>query len=185
MKNRLTIFLTTLLIVVGSSSCKDVVDNIFPGTDIAVPPITISIPAIPPIAVALGELPMGNYYQRLNLDSAVRANTGGAFGAEAVSSIKMKDVTINITDGDENNNLSNFESARVLLTSNSQSNAVELFSLSFPTSTSYSLTHTPTNPPELLPHLKGGELTYQIYGKARKSTSKNLTMTVSVVMKVK
>jgi hypothetical protein len=185
MKNKLIIFLTTLVLVAGSSSCKDVVDNIFPGTDIAVPPITISIPAFPPLAVALGELPMGNFSQRLNLDSAVRANTGGAFGAEAVSSIKMKDVTITITDGDADNNLSNFESARVLLTSNSQSNAVELFSLSFPTANTYTLTHTPTNPPELLPHIKGGELTYQIFGKARKSTSKSLTMTVAVVMKVK
>jgi hypothetical protein len=159
---------------------------VFPGTDITAPAINISIPVVPAIVVSLGqEFPLGTHSQRLNLDSAVRANTGGAFGAASVTSIKVKQVTLSLSNSDVNNNLSNFESARVMLSSNSQTNAVELFRITFPTANTSTLTHTPTDTPELLPYVKGGELTYEVFGKARKTTSKTLDLTVSVVIRGK
>jgi hypothetical protein len=187
MKKGFHIFLG-FLIVFGLASCKgckDAVNKVFPGVEIAAQTIEVSIPAVPPLAVSLGEFQLPPYYQRLNIDSAIRANTGGAFGISAVSSIKVKHVTVGLTDSDENNNLSNFESARVLLSSNSQPNALQLFNITFPNTSTSTLTHSPTDSPELLPTLKGGDLTYHIYGKARRSTSKSLTLRVSVIMTVK
>jgi hypothetical protein len=72
-----------------------------------------------------------------------------------------------------------------MLSSNSQTNAVELFRITFPTANTSTLTHTPTDTPELLPYVKGGELTYEVFGKARKTTSKTLDLTVSVVIRGK
>ena len=161
------------------------IDKIFTGTDVTPPSINVTIPAVPQMAVNLGEIALGTYEQRLNIDSAIKANTGGAFGISSVSSIKVKQFTLTLTDSDANNNFSNFESARVMLTSNSQSTPVEIMNLNFPTTNISTITQSPTTTPELLPYVKGGQLTYNIYGKARKATSKSLNMIVTVVLRVK
>ena len=177
--------LSLVIIVVCSLSCKKIVNKIFSGTDVGVPTIEVTIPTIPPIALSFGELPLGSFKQRFNLDSAVRANTAGAFGASVVSSVKIKTITINIPNGDDNNNLSNFESARVMISSQNNTTPVVFASLTFPTTSTNTFTNSPTEGTELLPYLKDGELTYQIFGKARKSTSKPLTMVVTVIARVK
>lgn len=172
-----------LLIVLTFTSCRKIVDAIFSGIDVTVPDVSLNIPAIPFVIPI--EAPIGTFTQNLNLDSAVKANTNGAFGAGAVTSVKVKTLTINIPNADDNNNLSNFQSARVMLTSNSESNPAELFNVTFPTTNTSTITLTPTNSPELLPYLKGGQLNYEVFGRGRKATSKPLTMTISVVMSVK
>ncbi|HEX8331686.1 MAG TPA: hypothetical protein VF622_03640 [Segetibacter sp.] len=183
MKKGLYISLSILALAVNFTSCKRVVDKIFTGVDFKVPDLLIPVPIVP--VVPPMELQLGTYTQKLNLDSAIRANTAGAFGVGVVSSIKIKSISVTISNGDDNNNLSNFESARVTLSSNSQASATNLINFSFPNVNSNTLTVTPTDSPELLPYLKGGELTYQVFGKARKTTSKQLNMVVSVVVRGK
>jgi hypothetical protein len=178
------LYLGIIITSLSISSCKKV-KAIFPGADITAPTITVVIPPVPAAAVGFGEIPLGNYEQRLNIDSAIRANTGGAFGIGSVTSVKIKEYTVGVSNADDANNLSNFESGRVLLTSNSQSTPVEIMSFTLPTTNTSTITQTPTNAPELLQYIKGGQLTYQIFGRARRATTKSLNMSVSVILKVR
>src|SRR5688572_30277149 len=162
MKKISYLFLAALIAITGFASCKKIVDAIFTGVDVKSPDLAMTVPAIP--FVIPMELGFGSFTQSFNLDSAVKANTAGAFGADAVHSVKIKSVTITITNADDNNNLSNFESARVMLSSNAQADPVELFSQKFPTTNTSTYTITPADSPELVPHLKNGELTYHMFG---------------------
>lgn len=182
MKKILITIFAAFILLVEFSSCKKLVAAIFQGLDVNVPEVQVTIPTV--IAVTSNEIPLGNFSFHFNLDSIVKANTAGVFGVNAVSSIKVKQISINITNADQLNNLSNFESARVTLQSNTNNIPTELFSMTFPDTYASSITTTPTNSPELLAYLSGSDITYNIYGKMRRITSKPLNMVVSVTLRV-
>jgi hypothetical protein len=182
MKKILITIFAAFILLVEFSSCKKLVAAIFQGLDVNVPEVQVTIPTV--IAVTSNEIPLGNFSFHFNLDSIVKANTAGVFGVNAVSSIKVKQISINITNADQLNNLSNFESARVTLQSNTNNTPTELFSMTFPDTYASSITITPTNSLELLAYLKGSDITYNIYGKMRRITSKPLNMVVSVTLRV-
>lgn len=178
---RLTAFLFAIIIVfAGLMSCKKIL-AVFLGTDVTVPDFTVNVP--PAAFVTTMEIPIGSYSFHFNLDSSVRANTAGVFGANAVNSIKLKQITIKITNADSLNNIANFESARVTLQSNTNNNPVELIAVSFADSYASGYTYTPTSNPELLSYAKGSTITYNIFGKMRRGTTKSLTMVLSVTLK--
>lgn len=181
MKKILFALFAVLIIIGGLSSCKKLAAAIFGGTNVVVPDVQVTIPAI--VVVSPSELGLGSYSYYFNLDSAVRANTAGIFGAKAVSSIKIKQMTITITNADQLNNLSNFESARVTLQSDVNNTPVEIFSKTFADTYAESVTSTPTNNPELLSYLKGSQIVYNMFGKNRRITTKTLNITVSVILK--
>lgn len=170
-----------ILIFAALLSCKKIVAAIFGGTDVNIPEVHITIP--PVIAISSNEMSLGSFSQNINLDSTVRANTGGTFGVNAVNSIKVKQVLITITNPDPSNNLSNFQSARVTLQSNTNSTPTDFFSITFPDTYTATYTFTPTDSPELLPYLKGNTITYNIYGRVRRTTNKPLTMVVTVTLR--
>ena len=179
---KLIIVLTGILFFVTAiSSCKKIVAAIFKGTDVNVPAVQVTIPVI--LAVSSSEISLGNFTQQINIDSIIRANTAGVFGINAVSSIKMKQAVVSITNADALNNLSNFESTRMTLQSNTNSSPVEIVSISFPDTFASSYTYIPTNSPELLPYLTGTTLTYNIFGKARRITSKPLNLVFQVTLR--
>ena len=101
------------MILTGFYSCKKLVAAVFGGTDVNAPEVQVTIPTV--FIVPPNEMSLGTYSFHFNLDSIVRANTGGIFGANVVNSIKVKQVVVNITNADQVNNLANFESARVTL----------------------------------------------------------------------
>ncbi len=183
MKKIVILFIVTLIFFAALPSCKKLIKAVFGGTDVNVPAFQVNIPTV--IAVTSYEIPIGSFSINFNLDSTVKANTAGVFGANDVNSVKVKQVNINITNADSLNNLANFESARVTLQSNSNNNPVELFNITFPDAYASTYSYTPTNSPELLPYLKGTSITYNIYGKMRRITNKPLTMVVSVILRAK
>lgn len=162
-------------------SCKKIVSAIFKGTDINVPSVQITIPVI--LAVTSNEISLGSFSQQINVDSLVRANTGGVFGINVVSSIKLKEASLSITNADALNNLSNFESVRVTLQSNVNNSPVEIISIIFPDSFASSYSYVPASSTELLPYLKGTTITYNIFGKVRRITSKPLNLVVQVTLR--
>jgi hypothetical protein len=165
------------------ASCSKVIEQIFPGLDARVPDIQLTIPALP--IVPPNEILLGMYSAHFNLDSIIKANTGGVFGIGVVSSIKIKEVTVSLSNADNLSNLSNFEYARVAITSNTATEAAGAVTLNFPDANTSSVTVTPDDSPELINYLKGTELNYTIYGKARRPTLKPLNMTVSITVRVK
>ncbi len=183
MKKAFLAISVTALVVSSLSSCKKIIDKIFSGIDARAPNYTISIPAIPAILVG-PELPGAQVTRPFNLDSIIRANSGGAFGVNDVKSVKVKSITINVPDADNENRLGNFEYTKVRLSSPANSTPVEFASFNFADTATNSITVTPTNPPELLPYLKGSEVTYQSVGKARRPTNKTLTFVVALTLRV-
>lgn len=179
------LFISAAIVIVvaaGSFSCKKIIRSIFQGVDADVPAFTVTVPALP--YVFPNEVPFGTFSQNFNLDSAVKANTGGVYGANDISSVKVKRINFNLSNSDDLNNISNFESARLLFSSNTKSDTVTIASIVFPDTPSASYTYTPTNSPELKPYLTGSVLTYTAYGKLRKITTKSLGMTVLVTLRV-
>jgi hypothetical protein len=183
MKKNLIAFSTIFIIFISFLSCKKVADAIFQGLDTNVPDVQVTIPTI--IAVSTTELPLGSDSYNFNLDSIVKAKTAGVFGANAVRFIKIKQISINITNADQLNNLANFESARMTIQSNSNSNPIDVFSQAFPDMYATSFTFAPTNSAELFTYLKGSTITYNIFGKNRRITTKPLNMVVSTILAVK
>jgi hypothetical protein len=171
-----------VMIVTGIYSCKKIVKKIFQGIDADVPVVSVTLPTIP--IVIPNEVPFPTIIQRFNLDSSVKANTGGAFGADDVSSIKIKQIAFDLTNADSLNNISNFESVRVTFLSNANTDPVTVASITFPDTYASTHTYTPDNSPELKPYLNGSELIYNVYGKIRKITTKPLGLNIKVTLRV-
>ena len=169
--------------VLAGISCSKIKDAIFPLLDINLPSFQFSVPAIP---IVLGsEASLGSFDVNFNLDSIIKANTAGAFGAGAVSTIKVKKIAVSLTNADAANNLANFESARFTFSSNAKATPVEIATFSFPDTFSTTNTAEPVNSPELKEYLSGTKLTYTLYGKARRTTSKPLNFNVAVTLSAK
>ena len=179
MKKNLIIFFTAFLLFAMGSSCKKLAAALFGGFDTSVD-FQVSIPAVP--IVSPFELPLGQFLYKFNLDSIVKSKTAGVFGASDVKSIKVKQFNINITDADQLNNVSNFQSVRVTIQSNTNNTPAELFSVTLPDTYAASFS-TPGNNVELLSYLKGSDITYNMYGKNRRITTKSLTIILSVTIR--
>ena len=195
MKKVIGSVLLVMVIVSGVVGCKKIINSIFQGVDVDVPEVTFTVPApptpppgttLPPVPTSEGTI--GSKVQSFNLDSAVKAKTNGEFGAGDVTSVKMKQIVMTIANPDEQNNFSNFESARFTFASNAGANTpeVQVASFTFPTTNTSTVTYTaPENGAELRAYLNGNQLTYNVYGKLRRYTTKALTVSVKVTMKVK
>lgn len=176
-KNLVSICIISLLIV--GVSCKKIAAAIFGGFDTTVD-LQVTVPVIP--VVAPFEVSLGQYSYKFNLDSVVRAKTGGIYNANDVKSIKIKKLDVAITNADALNNISNFQSVRVTIQSNTNTTPAELFSVTFPDTYATSFS-TPGNDVELLSYLKGSDITYNLFGKNRRVTTKPLTITFSITLR--
>jgi hypothetical protein len=189
MKKIILPVLLTIMIAGLSVSCKKIISKVFNGFDADVPQVVVTIPYVPlppGTPVPATELSLGSLTQSFNLDSTIKANTAGAFGAGDVSSIKIKKMVFTLLDPDENNNLSNFESARLTFASNTSTEPLPIASFTFPDT--YSATQTfnaDQNTPELKSYLTGSQLTYNVYGKIRRYTTKPLKLAVMVTLTVR
>lgn len=176
--------LSVLVLFTTITGCKKVIDKIFDGFDADVPAIEVKLPIIP--LAPPQEIQIGSFTQRFNLDSTIKANSDNTFGAGDVKSIKVKSIQFSLLDADANNNVSNFESARFTFHSNANATPVQIASVNFPDVYATSFTYTSdANAPELKDYLKGNELTYTVFGKIRRTTSKTLPLSIQVTLTVK
>lgn len=181
MKKSVNFVLMIMVLVAVSVSCKKIIRNIFQGIDADIPEFSVTIIPIP-IALPF-EIPIP-LSQPFNLDSTVKANTGGVYGANDVTSVKVKQIVFNISDADSLNNLANFESVRVILSSDTKADTVTVASMNFPDKYASTATYTPVNSPELRPYLTGSQLNYIIFGKIRRATTKSLHFSIRVTLRV-
>ncbi len=184
MKKIFAIAAVAIVMLTTITACRKLITKIFNGFDAEVPTIQFTLPAIP--LAPPQEVPLGTFTQYFNLDSTIKANTDSTFGAKDVSSITIKKIDFSILDADQNNNLANFESARFTFSSNSKANPVEIASAIFPDTYATNTTYTsPGNAPELKPYLTGTELYYNVYGKARRTTSRPLKLVIQATLTLK
>jgi len=173
---KLVIFFTLMAVI----SCKEIKEKLLPSFNAKIPDIRLTIP--PVSFVSNKEIPVCALKTHVNMDSTIRANTKGAFGAGAVSSVKIKKIVITLLKADAKNNLANIETARMRIYSDTAE--ADIAFIKFPDSYSSSLTFVPEKSPEISKFLRGSELSYNLFWKNRRPTSKFLKLVVSVSLSV-
>ena len=167
---------------VFSMSCNKLAQSFLPGFDVKVPDMQVIIPSIP--IVPSNEMELGSFTLHFNLDSTIKANTNNVFNMNSVASMKVSQMLVTVSNGTSANNLSNFESARLLISSNANSSETALASFAFPSTETYSFNANTDNAPDILGYYKGTEITYKLFGKLRKPTTASLNLALSVTIRV-
>jgi hypothetical protein len=173
------IFLFILVTVVAS--CQNIQEKLLPTFTVSIPPIRLKVPPLP--FVPAEEIPVGALKTRINMDSAIRANTANTFGANAVHTVTVKEITLKTVGADEVNNLSSFESARIKIFSDTSE--VEIAAFTFPEVVSDSFTVIPSVKPDIAAFLKGETLSYNLYWKNRRPTTKPIRLQVLISLNVR
>lgn len=179
---RIVVASVACLLVVAGMSCKKVIKAIFPGINVKLADVTLQVP-VPPIFLS-GEVNLGNFTQKFNLDSIVKVNTGGTFTVDDITSVKVKEITLTILNPDQFNNLSNFDYVRLGISSNTVSEVKTITTINFPDTYAATITNVPTESYNILAYAKGTEIYYNVAGKMRKPTTKTLTVVVSTTVSV-
>jgi len=165
--------------VVGCT-CNEIKEKLLPSFSVSIPAIKLTVPPLP--SVTNEEIPVGALKTPINMDSTIRANTAGAFGANSVHRVKVKKLVITSSNADNANNLSNFESARMTIFNDTASTDIAV--IQFPKNYTDSITYTPVASPEISSYLRGLNLSYNLYWKNRKKTTKFLKLNVQVTLGV-
>lgn len=170
-------------VVLCSSSCKKIVSAFYKGDDFTLPKYTLTIPVIP-IADSTKEYSSGSFTTQFNVDSAVRARSGGVFGINAVEYIKINRVVLTARNADATNNLSPIKSIRVAITSDSKSSAADMMQVNIPANAGSSYTDE-TDGPNIVSYLHGSEFYSTGYGTVRRPTTKVLTVDMVVTLRAR
>ena len=163
-------------------SCKKLISKLFPSFDTTVSNIQIAVPPIPFSNIS-GSVGLQTIYY--NLDSTIKANTGGVFGASDVSSITLKSIVITLQNGDPINNFANFESLGVNLSSNSNGTPVTIATAAIPDVPTYNLTMDVSSNLNILSYFQGNQITYDVFGKMRRATYHELDGLATITVTVK
>ena len=163
-------------------SCKKIISLVFPGKDVSLPALKINVPAIP-LADSTKEFQAGSFTTYINVDSIIKANTNGAFGIGSVNSVKVKQVTLSVQNADATNNLSAFKSFRITISSNTNANTMDMVSVNIPASAVSTYAETPSNSPNITSYLGGSSINNTVYGTVRKTTTKTLNLTISILLR--
>lgn len=171
-----------ILSLIGFISCKKILSKLLPPFETTTGEITMSIPVIPfsNISGFLGSKTM--YY---NLDSNIKARTGGNFGISDVSYVKVKNFNMTVLNSDQNNNISNLQSIVIDILSNSNSSPLTIATASIPDGTSNNLSIDVAGQPDILSFLRGTQITYNFSGQVRRATTHPLDISVVVTVIVK
>jgi hypothetical protein len=168
-----------LLAALSFVSCDKVKTALFPDFDLALAEAEIEIPII---VSTSAESEMGEETVSMNLDSAIRANTNDEFNLSHVNSIKVKRVEIELLNADEENNLSNFEYAKVYVATGANNPViVGSYSIADAYATSVSFQ---AESADLKSLLSANQFTYSVAGKARRVTNKILDAKLKIILRV-
>ena len=163
-------------------SCKKLISKLFPSFDTTVSNIEIAVPPIPFSNIS-GSVGLQTIYY--NLDSTIKANTGGVFGASDVTSITLKSIIITLQNGDPGNNFANFESLGVDLSSNSNGTPVTIATATIPDATSYNLSMDVSSNTNILSYFQGNQITYDVFGRVRRATFHELVGLATITVTIK
>jgi soluble cytochrome b562 len=173
------------MMAISFTSCDEIAKEILKPFDVPLNNIQLTIPIVTNISA---ESSLGSTTSSFNMDSAIRANTSGAFSINAVNSIKISQVSVNLQNTDAANNISNFETATVKFSTDKNAAQTTIGSKSILDNNSATNTSTTidiTNSPELKDYLNGSStMTYTLYAKARRITTHTLSAVINVTLHV-
>ena len=114
-----------------------------------------------------------SFYYKMNMDSFVKSY--GKYDTSSIRSVKLQSCTIRITDGDTANNIRNFHTTNIGLTSGSNRNLFRIAAFTDIADTNaYSITIPSSYDPNLASYFKSDSVRYRLYGNFRKGTKKDL-----------
>lgn len=182
MKKQLT-FIIIAAVFMCTSSCKKIVSAFYKGDDFTLPKVTLTIPIIP-VADSTKEYSAGNFVTQFNVDSMVRANSGGVFGINAVEYIRVNRVVISVRNADAANNLSAIKSFRVTISSDAKGSAANMLVMNIPADAGSSYTDE-TDGPNIVSYMHSSEFYSTGYGTVRRPTTKALTVDMVITVRAR
>jgi hypothetical protein len=176
-------FLTALSVVsaVAFSSCEKIKEKLFESFTAKGADVQFTIPVI----ATTNEATIGTSNVNFNVDSTIKANTGGVFGVDILKQVNPEEVTLSLLDPNQLNNLANFESLKVQVSTSSNSNPIVIASMANPDTYAATVNLTVDNSKQLIDVLKSSSVRYEVIGKARRITTQPIRAQLIVKLKFK
>lgn len=189
MKNVITnksLWMVFILTSVSLFSCDKLKEKLFEAFTTGMTDVNLTIPVV---SNTVGEGKIETLPVFINVDSIIRANTGGIFSLNSVSRIIVESADFVISNPDPSNNIANFEYGILLMnTFNPQKNdwnsTMGIGRSDIPDSYASSINFAVIPDVNLKDHLQGTKLIYLYSYKARRPTTKALNGTIKMKIKI-
>lgn len=167
-----------LLSVVFLNSCDKAAKLLFQPFE---SPLNFNV-EIPAISTTTADTAMGSTVVNFNLDEEVKAQTDGKVDGSAVGAMYLNEVSINLQNADQENDLRNFEYVRLKVQSGSAT-PVEFGPFQIPSDAINSASFVVSNSPDIKPFFNGSNVTFSLSGKAKTATTKALNAQIGATIK--
>jgi hypothetical protein len=164
------------------SSCEKIKEKVFESFTATGADFKFTIPVITSTST---ETAIGTTNLNFNLDSTIKAATGGIFGVDILKQVNPEEITLTLLNPDQANNLANFESLNVKISAQGSGNPTFIASMANPDTYAETVNLTVDKSKQLLNFLKSSSITYEVTGKARRATTKQLNAQLVVKLKFK
>jgi hypothetical protein len=125
---------------------------------------------------------LGTQTVSFNLNNEVSTATSGQFSGDFIKQIYVNEIAITLSNTDATNNLSNFESVSLQVSSGT-STPVVLGPFAVPAGATTSQTITVPNSPNIRQFFNGSNVTFALIGKTTTATTKPLAANVRATLK--
>ena len=159
-------------LVMGVYSCNKVLSLINKTFTVSIPAQNFVIPPVPDsVALASGYMPAVSASFTYNLDSAIKANTGGSLGISNIGSFKISSCVLTVTNPDSVNNFRAFQNMNIAFTSSAVSST---YNLGFTQPDTYAPTMTLApldTSANMTNYLQGSNFNFSVKGQMRHGTT--------------
>jgi hypothetical protein len=126
-----------------------------------------------------------SFYYKMNMDSFVKSY-GSQYDTSSIRSVKLQSCTLILNNGDSMNNISNFHTTNMGITSGTNRNIYRFASfVDIVDTNAYKITIPSSYDPNLAVYFKSDSVRYRLYGNARRGTKKALKCTANISFEVK
>lgn len=165
-----------------TTSCDKLKDKLFESFSANGGSVDFTIPVISDTGV---KKDMGSESYNLNIDSIIKAQTGGAFSLNDIDAVEMEECILKINNPDADNNIQNFEEGWITFSTNSNPASMTVATGLVPDVYATEFAFPPVSGANLKSYLTGNVLTYAYQAKMRKATTKELDATLKVKLRIK
>lgn len=171
--NRILLSVSLASVVIsGIYSCAKTLSLLNKTFTVSIPAQNFTIPPVPDsIAVVSGYMPAVNGAFTYNLDSCIKANTGGTLGVSNIGSFKIASCVLTVTNPDSVNNFRAFQNLAISFTSTAASGT---YSIGFTQPDIYAATMTlvpADTTADMKSYLQGSNFNYSVKGQMRHGTT--------------
>jgi hypothetical protein len=161
----------------GLSSCEKLEEVLFESFQA---PISFDV-TIPVVTNTSSEIQLGESAVRFNLDSMIRVHTGNVFGAEVVGNMQVKEIGLEVVEGNATSNLSNFTYVKMAVGA-SGSTPVEMGPFTIPATANSSLSIPVNNSFNVKSMFSGSTVNFKVIGRARNATTQTMKLRVGLLV---